>query len=370
MKNFPSLITDPEYVQKKKFSAFERMALGFINDKRDLPFIKLLSIIHLLVLVPAVFLYLDIWTTWAWWVAALIYFYISQFYFKGRFGLMLHCICHRKLFKKQFSYLNTYVIWFVCPFFGHTPESYFSHHIGMHHMENNMPDDDSSTMGYQRDSIRGFLKYYLEFLTLGFRDTVLYLYYRKRRKMYVRLTWGELSFYALCIGLSFVNLATTLLVFIIPFLFARMVMMLGNWTQHAFVDPNDPDNGYTNAIICINTPYNHVCWNDGYHIIHHLRPGLHYTELPAEFLKQKATLSKNRSLVFEGIHYLHVFIFLMTKRYDKLEKHLVNIDGAFSSSEEAIALMKSRTQRFEIVKEKASNGYFPTRKLAQTAGRY
>jgi ribosomal protein S8 len=35
----------------------------------------------------------------------------------------------------------------------------------------------------------------------------------------------------------------------------------------------------------------------------------------------------------------------MLKRYDKLADHLVNIDNAFSSKEEAIALMKVRTKK-------------------------
>ena len=59
---------------------------------------------------------------------------------------MLHCISHRKPFKKNYTWLYNYIIWFVCPFFGHTPETYFVHHIGMHHVENNMPDDASSTL--------------------------------------------------------------------------------------------------------------------------------------------------------------------------------------------------------------------------------
>ena len=350
MKNFPASITDPGYVPKQRFNAFERLSLKLINDKRDLPFMRLLAILHFLVLFPAIFLFLNILSGWIWWVVAGLYFYIAQFYFKGRFGLMLHCICHRKLFKKQFGFLNGHIIWILCPLFGHTPESYFSHHIGMHHMENNMPEDDSSTMPYQRDSLRNFLKYYLDFMVMGFRDTLLYLYHHKRRKMCVRLTWGELTFYAVCIILCFVNLKATLVVYIIPFLFARMVMMLGNWTQHAFIDGQDPANCYTNSIMCINTKYNQVCWNDGYHVIHHLRPGMHYTDLPGEFVKQKEKFAQHKSLVFEGVHYLHVFFYLITKRYDKLERYLVNINHTFSSSDEAIAIMKERTRRIVIHK--------------------
>ena len=258
---------------------------------------------------------------------------------------MLHCICHRKCFKKPYQWLHTYITWIVCPLFGHAPEGYFSHHIGMHHIENNMPEDTSSTMAYQRDSLRHFLAYFFKFIAVGVKNTILYLYYRKRKKMYTRLTIGEYTYLAFCIIMCFVNLKATLVVFVVPLVFARLVMMLGNWTQHAFIDPSNPDNLYTNSINCINTIYNKVCWNDGYHIIHHLRPGMHYTEMPGEFLKRKDEFANNKAIVFDSIHYLHIFTWLLTKRYDKLANNLVNINNMFSSREEAIRVMKERTRR-------------------------
>ena len=108
----------------------------------------------------------------------------------------------------------------------------------------------------------------------------------------MRLTAGEISFYLFCIGMCFVNLQATMFIFIIPFVFARMVMMLGNWTQHAFVNLNDLED---NTINCINTKYNQTCWNDGYHAIHHVRPAMHYTEMPGEFLKTKDKCRKENS---------------------------------------------------------------------------
>mgnify|MGYP001461225796 CR=1 FL=1 len=337
-----TVITDPVYKEPAAFSSYEKFWLKFINDKRDLPFIHLLTAIHILVIPAAVILYTPLLQGWYWWLAYIPYFYISQMYFKGRFGLMLHCICHRKLFKKNYTWMFHYIIWFVCPFFGHTPETYFAHHMGMHHVENNMDDDASSTLRYKRDSILDFLKYYLNFLFLGFRDTFMYFFSRKRKKFYMRLTAGEMSFFLFCIGMSFVNFKATLFIFIIPFLFARLVMMLGNWTQHAFVDPADLEE---NTINCINTKYNKICWNDGYHAVHHIRPALHYTEIPGEFLKSKDMFAEKKVLTFEGIHYLHIFVWLMTKRYDKLAKHVVNLNNTFSSEEEVIALMKERTKK-------------------------
>lgn len=339
-----TVITDPVYTEPKEFSGYERFWLKYISDKRDLPFIHLLTAIHILVIPVAVLLYTPVLQGWYWWLAYIPYFYISQMYFKGRFGLMLHCISHRKLFKKQYTWIYNYVIWFVCPFFGHTPETYFAHHMGMHHVENNMLDDASSTLPYQRDSLRGFLAYVGRFLILGFRDTFMYFFSRRRKKFYMRLTAGEISFYLFCVGMSFVNFYATLFIFIIPFVFARIVMMLGNWAQHAFVNLDDLED---NTINCINTKYNQMCWNDGYHAIHHIRPAMHYTDIPGEFLKTTDELAQKKILVFDGIHYLHIFLWLMTKRYDKLADNLVNINNMFSSKEEAIALMKERTKKFK-----------------------
>ena len=352
-------ITDPVYTGKDKFSRYEKFWLRYINDKRDLPFIHLLTAIHILVIPVAVFLYAPVLKGWQWWLLYIPYFYVSQLYFKGRFGLMLHNISHRKLFKKSHQWINTWIVWGVCPFFGHTPETYFVHHMAMHHVENNMPDDGSSTLAYQRDSFGSFILYYLNFLVLGFRDTFLYLFSRRRKKMYARLTFGEFSFFLFCTLMCFVNLQATLWIFIIPFVFARFVMMIGNWAQHAFVDRADPEDNYTNAITCINTKYNKICWNDGYHVTHHLRPAIHYTEMPVEFMKQKDKMAEEKSLVFDGIHYLHIFVFLVTKRYDKLAKNLVNINNTFSSDEEAIALMKARTKKFKIAELRSAPSLQP-----------
>lgn len=338
-------ITDPIYIEPTQYSWYEKFWLKYINDKRDLPFIHLLTHIHLLVLPAAVILYTPLLNGWYWWLLYIPYFYVSQMYFKGRFGLMLHCISHRKPFKKSYNWLYNYVIWFICPFFGHTPETYFVHHMGMHHVENNHVEDASSTLPYQRDSLLGFLKYVTRFLFLGFSDTFLYFFSRKRKKFYMRLTFGEFAFYLFCIGMCFVNFKATLFIFIIPFVFARIVMMLGNWTQHAFINMEDLDD---NTINCINTSYNKTCWNDGYHAVHHVRPALHYTDIPGEFLKNKDVFAEKKILTFDGIHYLHIFLWLMSKRYDKLAKHIVNVNNMFSSEDEAIALMRERTKKFNV----------------------
>ncbi len=345
---FPFVITDPVFNKEKPLSSFERFLMRFIKDKRDLPFIHLLISIHLTVVPGAVLLFTPVLQGWWWWVAALPYFYVSQFYFKGSFGLMLHCFCHRKIWKTAYQMMQKYVLWFLCPLFGHLGEGYNSHHIGMHHIVGNMPDDTSSTMGYQRDSLKDFLKYWLHFMFLGVYETYLYLRKRKLPRFYKPLTWSEILFFVFAISMCFVNLKATLVVFVVPFFFARLVMMLGNWTQHAFIDPYEPEDELASTIICVNTVYNQKCWNDGYHAFHHLRQAAHYTEYPLMFEKHLNELSDKKTIIFSGIHYLHIFTWLLTKRYDKLAAHLVNIKKTFACEADAIALMKLRVRKFKL----------------------
>ena len=95
-----------------------------IRDERDLPFIAL-SLKCTFTLIPlAVLMYVVPVGNLYWWTAAVLYFIISNFMFKGPFGLMLHCTSHRVLFRKEYGFLNNYIPWVLAPFFGHSPSSY------------------------------------------------------------------------------------------------------------------------------------------------------------------------------------------------------------------------------------------------------
>jgi fatty acid desaturase len=348
MKTFTGVITDPVYVKPvTPDNAFQRFLKSMIRDERDLPFVYLTLELTFILLPLAIILYFPI-PGWLWWTAAIAYQVLNNFRYKGSFGLMLHCTSHRVFFDKKYGFLNHYLPWVIGPLFGQTPETYYTHHIGMHHPENNMPEDESSTMPYQRDSFRDFGKYLISFIFTGVIRLCQYFIRKHRQKLMVRAARGELIFYAVCVGLSFISFPATLVVFIIPFAISRIIMMVGNWAQHAFIDARDPENSYKNSITCINTKYNHKCWNDGYHISHHIKPSMHWTEHPHFFRKTLSEYIANDAIVFDGIHFLHVWLYLMRKRYDLLARHFVNIGNRFSTDEEIIAFLKSRTQKINL----------------------
>lgn len=350
------VITDPTYDNSVEHTKLDKFFLKFIRDKRDLPFIYLTIKITVTLIPLAILLYIPSITGWVWWLLVLAYHYFNNFMFKGPFGLMLHCTSHRKLFKKEYDFMNHYLPWVIAPFFGHSPETYYTHHIGMHHAENNLEDDESTTMPYNRDSVAGFSHYFGKFLSVGIYHLCSYFFKKKRKRLLMRSIRGELLFILFCVGMSFVNFPATLVVFIIPFFLYRLIAMMGNWAQHSFIDPTDPGNDYKNSITCINTGYNHKCWNDGYHISHHEKQTMHWTEHPVYFKKTLQKYIDNDAIVFDGIHFLHVFIYLMGKRYDLLARHYVNIGDKFSSDEEVIVFLKSRTRRVPFTTQQFQAG--------------
>jgi len=346
MRTLP-IITDPVFNKPASRPAFDRFLLKILRDERDLPFVHLSLQITFILIPLTVILYLPFVNGWLWATAAIAYQYFNNFVFKGSFGLMLHCTSHRILFKKKYKTLNYYIPWILAPLFGHSPETYFVHHIGMHHPENNLEQDESTTMPFQRDSLGDFMKYFGAFFFLSFVNLPKYFLRKHRNTMLYKYVRGEMLFFLFCIALCFVNWQATLIVFIIPLFIFRFIAMVGNWSQHAFVSAEDPSNAYKNSITVINTKYNHKCWNDGYHISHHLKPALHWTEHPQYFQSTINDYAKNEAIIFDGIHFLHVFIWLMGKRYDLLAKHFVNVGDRFKSNEEIIAFLKTRTRKIE-----------------------
>lgn len=348
MKSFTHT-TDPVFDADRTYTATDRFLLRFIRDPRDLPFVYLTLKITFTLWPLAIIMYIPGLNNITWWIAAAAYTFFNNFVFKGPFGLMLHCTSHRQFFKKEYSVMNHYLPWVLGPLFGQTPETYFAHHIGMHHVENNMPEDESSTMDFQRDSLRHFGRYLGRFMIAAVVDLAGYFLRKNRKQLLRRAVRGEVVFFVVCILLCvFVNAPATIAVFLMPLFISRVIMMLGNWAQHAFIDAETPENSYTNSITCINTKYNHKCWNDGYHISHHLKHNMHWTEHPVYFKKTLQEYADNNAIVFDGIHFLHVFAWLMRKRYDLLAKHFVNIGDRFQTDEEIISFLKERTRRIPV----------------------
>jgi hypothetical protein len=274
---------------------------------------------------------------------------LMQVWYAGSYTLMMHQHIHlRGILAKQYGWFDHAFPYITDPLHGHTWNSYYHHHVKHHHVEGNGPDDLSSTIRLQRDSVLDFLYYVGRFFFFVWLDLPLYFIRKGKTIMAMKATIFELSNYALIyFTATYVNFRATIFVFMIPLLIMRIGLMIGNWGQHAFVDELEPDSDFRSSITLIDVASNRYCYNDGYHTSHHLNPRRHWRDHPVSFLQQKNIYAKESALVFRNIDYLMITFKLMAKDYTYLAKCLVPIgDQIGMTIPELAALLETKTRRF------------------------
>jgi hypothetical protein len=179
-----------------------------------------------------------------------------QGYYMGAYTLLKHQHIHmRGVLSKNYAFVDRLFPYILDPMMGHTWNSYYYHHVKHHHVEGNGPNDLSSTIRYQRDSVWDFAQYVGRFYFLIWLD--LPMYFLRTRKPNLALQAGgcEVGNYIfLYMMYNFVNARATAFVFLIPLAFMRLALMTGNWGQHAFVDEVEPDSDFRSSITLIDVP--------------------------------------------------------------------------------------------------------------------
>lgn len=340
----PPPTLDAVWTEPEHLTAFDRFFLARIRDRRDLVQVRTAAKIFLAIFPLAVALFLL--PTWLTALAGAPYLAWVYAGWCAPYVLTLHTVAHRPLFKKEYDRWNDVIPWLLGPLFGMTPTSYAVHHIGMHHVENNLEADLSGTIGYERDNYWHFLHYWARFTFFSYRHLPRYLSSRRRTKLLRRFFVGEFAWLATAVFLFWLNPVATAFVLLLPLFLIRYLMMCGNWAQHAFVDVDDAGNNFKNSVCLTNARYNLRCYNDGYHIVHHEKPTLHWSEMPGWYRDNWARFVEHDAIIFDGIaNNQVVFNRLMAHDYDFLAQHMLVLPGRERTHDEKVELLKSRVRR-------------------------
>ena len=343
LPTFPTRDLRWDPAERERYSRLDHLWLKVLRDERDLIFARHVTRMSLHCLVATAALFAA--PSWLVWPLGLLHLGILVPRYMGPFTLMLHATAHRPLFKRRHTLLQWYIPAVLGAFFGQTPTAFYAHHLSMHHPEQGALGDESTTLCYRRDSFRHWLRYWARFFFAGLLHLSRYLRRTGKDRVRRRLLIGEASWFVAVAALAVVSWQATVLLFVIPLVLIRVLMMSGNWAQHAFIDVDDPENPYRASTTLINHRYNHNCYNDGYHVVHHLSPGLHWSEMPAHLDKHLDKYAANDALIFDGLGNNQVVWWcLMTGDYARLEAHLVRHPGDERSAEERIAMLKARAR--------------------------
>jgi len=178
---------------------------------------------------------------------------------------------------KGLNLVTSYVIAF---FYGHPAIAWVPTHNQVHHRLNNRPGDSSRSPKWFRENHLAALLVYPVLTNVAQTKDIRAFFrelYRRDRPAF----WAAISEYAVFFGtmaaLLAVNWQKTLLFVIVPQQFALFSIQVVNYLQHV---ETDAFSEWDHSRNFVSRTLNVLLFNNGFHTVHHLKPGVHWSELP------------------------------------------------------------------------------------------
>lgn len=168
---------------------------------------------------------------------------------------------------------------------GTSPYSWTIHHNIGHHHEYLHPDRDPSA--WQHRDGRPMSRLYYDFVQAARIYPEIWRIGREHPIPFARFKRMFVVSNLALLAFLLVDPVMALIVFVAPMLILLVLLLDNTYLQHSHLAL---DNHLVASRSVENRLYNLTSWNLGYHVAHHLKPGIHWTELPALHAKIRSQI--------------------------------------------------------------------------------
>ena len=221
-------------------------------------------------------------------------------------------------------------------FFGVTPASFDVGHSIIHHKYSNDEHDTITCADLPRDNWVSYVSYLPRFALYSANITTLtHFWAQGNRKHFNQTVFGTawyIGFYALVQQVFGGVFALAYIGY--PFVEQAFLLMMANWSWHAFLCPVNVTNENVLSTTILNGQINVL--NEDAHIEHHRYPGAHWSSTPGKLEKHRADYDDNGKggkasatdpdsygSVFKNTHVFEVGALCMAGEYAELAKRFV-----------------------------------------------
>jgi len=187
---------------------------------------------------------------------------------------------HNHLGVWRSKWLNLLTSYVIALFYGHPAVAWVPTHNQVHHKLNNGPGDSSrSPKWFSGNHLAALLVYPTLTNLAQTRDINAFLkdLWKRDRPAFRAAASEYVVFFGTMALLFALDWRKALLFFVIPQQVALFAIQCVNYQQHV---ETDADSEWNHSRNFVGPVLNGLLFNNGYHTVHHLKPGVHWSELP------------------------------------------------------------------------------------------
>eukprot|EP00929_Paragymnodinium_shiwhaense_P006731 TRINITY_DN1106_c0_g2_i11.p1 TRINITY_DN1106_c0_g2~~TRINITY_DN1106_c0_g2_i11.p1 ORF type:complete len:554 (-),score=80.35 TRINITY_DN1106_c0_g2_i11:346-1944(-) len=239
---------------------------------------------------------------------------------------------HRGFWQGPFQMFSGVCEWWIGPFYGLVPCSYSIAHNKIHHRWHNDVDDIHTNLDLDRTEFQTFVEFMPRFMLYWTGIGPVALFAKRREWGYMKqLLSGMAAFYGVALLLFLWNPVFCICYWLYPHMEACVGLGAIAYLWHAFVDEEDPGNQFVNSVTILDGHDN--VFNEDYHVVHHHFPAVHWTEVPAQFAKDKDRYAECTATIFRDTEQGMLLKMLFSKDFDGMARHFVDLTGKLSHDE-------------------------------------